>query len=705
MAGRDLEAAIRISGELDTRLRRSIENAVSSLDGLDDAARQASDAAGALSDVIDRQSATLRAAQRQYAAYVLSGEQGSRQARELANEIRELSADLNRNRSSLRNAETAAQQLADGLDDAGDAAQDTGSGFTVMGGAAANLVASGIQTIVSSCANAVSSLYGLAEQTREFRQDMATLETAYDKAGFSAETAGDTWKDLYAIFGEDDRAVEAANNISRMSKTQQDLDNWVQITTGIWGTYQDALPVESLAEAAGETAKVGTVTGALADALNWNSDAAKMFAKYMNDDVTTAEDAFNVRLSKCTTEAERQAVITDTLTKLYGSAAEKYEETAGSIMEANRATADYTVAAANLGERIEPVTTAIQAGFAGLLANFVEFVSGADVAGFTGKITSAFQRVETTLSPVAQNLLPVLGQAFQDIRVRVSPLITMFSTIAKSLIPLFSAAVSGLWPVITTLMDAIAPVIAALRIVVTNLVPPLIGLIRMIAPILQTVAAIIRDEIRNAIQIVLPIINNFINIFSGLISFFQNVFLGNWAGVWASVKSIFANAFQALVGIARAPLNAIFSMINSVISGINSIGFDIPDWVPGVGGQSFHIDIPQLPMLAKGGFTNGLSIAGEAGTEAVISFDPRYRSQNLSYWAKAGQMLGASDVSLSGGWSGGDVNFGGVTFAPQITITGMADKQTVMQAIEDEYPEFIDLLESWWAGRGKPVYG
>lgn len=81
----------------------------------------------------------------------------------------------------------------------------------------------------------------------------------------------------------------------------------------------------------------------------------------------------------------------------------------------------------------------------------------------------------------------------------------------------------------------------------------------------------------------------------------------------------------------------------------------------------------------------------------------------LPYWAKAGRMLGADEdgtsFSLSGGSSGGDVNLGGVTFAPNITVTGQADKESIMDAIEAEYPEFIDMLEAWFAGRGKPVYG
>ena len=117
-----------------------------------------------------------------------------------------------------------------------------------------------------------------------------------------------------------------------------------------------------------------------------------------------------------------------------------------------------------------------------------------------------------------------------------------------------------------------------------------------------------------------------------------------------------------------------------------------------------------LPAYAAGGFTSGVSIAGEAGTEAVISFDPAYRQQNLSYWAKAGRMLGAdaSDFFLGVGNSGQSgttsIDFGGVTFAPNITITGHADKETIMSAIEEEYPEFMDMLEEYLVERGQLVY-
>ena len=134
------------------------------------------------------------------------------------------------------------------------AAGDTEEGFTVAKGAFADLASNAIQAAIGKVSEFIGYLAELPEATRELRQDMATLETSFESAGLTTEQATDTWKELYRVFGEDDRAVEAANLIAKMSDNQQDLSDWVTITTGIFGTYQDSLPVEGLAEASNETA-------------------------------------------------------------------------------------------------------------------------------------------------------------------------------------------------------------------------------------------------------------------------------------------------------------------------------------------------------------------------------------------------------------------------------------------------------------------
>lgn len=692
--GKTMETTIKISGEIDSSIKKALADIESNMSGLESAAKQAAGAAGELTSYISRQEKELKQAKLAYASYVLAGEESSDTAQELAQKIGRLSSELNDNKSALKQAEKAAERLADGYDEAGNGMDDLGDaagrskgGMDVAKIAAGNLAAQGIGMIIDKASEAVSALWGLAESTREFRQDMGTLETAFSNVGFSPEQATDTWKDLYSIFGEDDRAVETANNIARIVDSQSDLDKWTKITMGAWGTYQDALPVENLAEAAGETAKTGTVTGGLADALNWSSEAAEMFADYMGGDVVTAEDAFNKALSECTSEQERQELITDTLLKLYGDAAETYEDTAGSIIDANKANADWNMTMAEMGEAIEPLNTAVKSGMTDMVQQVMGAFEGVDVASIVAGIGSAFQTLGTWLAPVVSALFE-LGAVVAPIVVQIFSLLSPIIGLVFSAFGQVVSVVSGL---ISLVWQGFQPMFMAL------------------APVIQWIAGVVQDVLGVAFDTVGNIIDNVKNIMNNLIEFIQNVFTGNWSAAWENIKNIFGSIWDSLKGLVAAPINGVISIINRAIDGINSISVDIPDWVPLVGGKHIGFNVPHIPMLATGGFTDGVSIAGEAGTEAVISFDPAYRKQNLGYWAKAGEILGATGedagFSLSGNSDGGTyIDMGGVTFSPNISVQGNADEDSIIRAIEREYPEFMDMLDNYFRKRGLTVY-
>ena len=263
-------------------------------------------------------------------------------------------------------------------------------------------------------------------------------------------------------------------------------------------------------------------------------------------------------------------------------------------------------------------------------------------------------------------------------------------------------------PVFTVLWDAIQPIVSLVWDVIQSLIPMLMAKIELVANYFSTIGTIIAYAIKGGLDAIMPVIQNIVGVFNGLMDFFTNVFTGNWAGVWQSIQDIFSNLFGALAGIAKAPINLIIGLINGVIDGINSLGITFPDWVPfGLGGQEFKLDIPHLPLLATGGFTTGPSIAGEAGTEAVISFDPAYRQQNLAYWAQAGRMLGASDGSLLSSAMGAVntvIDLSGIKFAPVIKVYGKADKDSIIAAIRAEYPDFCDMLEEWLEEREARCY-
>lgn len=294
---------------------------------------------------------------------------------------------------------------------------------------------------------------------------------------------------------------------------------------------------------------------------------------------------------------------------------------------------------------------------------------------------------------VSTTLLPGLLNAFNAIAPQIGPLVTNIGTAVMNVATLIGNAIQTILPVIENIVMVLINVVATVA-------PPIIAAVSQIFANISNVVTSVQG------------------IFDGLIQFITGVFTGNWSQAWEGVKQIFGNAFDALVELCKIPINAVIGVINGAVKGINSIlgkVTTIPDWVPVVGGQSFSMQLPTIPMLAKGGFTDGVSIAGEAGTEAVISFDPSVRSANIANWQKAGQMLGVDPVQAAsvagagslttdrvevadiGGGSpapGGTTAVGGgsFTFSPNITIQGNADYSVMMNAMTDAKDQF----EQWF---------
>lgn len=288
---------------------------------------------------------------------------------------------------------------------------------------------------------------------------------------------------------------------------------------------------------------------------------------------------------------------------------------------------------------------------------------------------------------VSTTLLPGLLNAFNAIAPQIGPLVTNIGTAVMNVVTLIGNAIQKILPVIENIMMVLVNVAATVA-------PPIIAAVSKIFANISNVVMSVQG------------------VFDGLIQFITGVFTGNWTQAWEGVKQIFGNAFAALVELCKIPINAVIGVINGAISGINSIlgsATTIPEWVPVVGGKSFSMQLPTIPMLATGGFTNGVSIAGEAGTEAVISFDPAYRASNIANWQRAGQMLGVdttqalrvagggvelADIGGSGAADGGTVTMGGArfTFSPNIVIQGNADYDTMMDAMTNAREQF----EQWF---------
>lgn len=270
--------------------------------------------------------------------------------------------------------------------------------------------------------------------TEEYRVAMGKLNTAFDASGFSADAARKSYRNFYAILGDTDTATEASQLLAKLAQSEQDVSTWTRIAAGVSGTFGDSLPIEGLIEAANETAKVGEVTGTLADALNW--------AGIMEDD-------FNEKLASCGSESERNRLIMDTLARTYEDAADAFYENNRQVIDARRNQATLSEVTAKLGDASATVKNRLWELF-GAMADgtvrpgsalewlyqkadqFSGWVNSFDISGWTARFDAgfavvrdaagrAFDWIRTNVVPVAGALKDAATEAFSWAQENVLP--------------------------------------------------------------------------------------------------------------------------------------------------------------------------------------------------------------------------------------------------------------------------------------------
>lgn len=501
----------------------------------------------------------------------------------------------------------------------------------------ASTLGSGIKTaakwgtaLVGGAAAGVGALSTVAESTREYRTEMGKLDTAFTTNKFSAADAKQTYSDLYAIVGDSGQATEAANHLSLLCNSTKDLQSWTEICTGVYGQFGDSLPIEGLTEAANETAKVGTVTGSLADALNW---------------MGVSEDEFNEKLAKCSSEQERQQLITSTLTSLYSDASAQYKETNGDVMESNRAHQQLSDTMAQIGavaepvlnsliglggkllEQLSPIIEGVADSLAPALINIYEEVAPI-IVSMLEQIMPLIEELLPFIAQLIEQLAPliiqIVEQLFPPLMQIIQDLLPYFMQIIQAIMPLFSTLVELLMPVIEMfvqlagvllngLLAALTPIIEDLATFLNDLLTPLIPiiselcntivgilqpvleqlspvislvfdalrpvldllgemletLIPALVPAIEWLAQIFSEVLGGAIKGVKKILEPLSGIFNGIVDFVKGVFSGNWEQAWNGVVNIFKNVFNLLPAFVENVINGIIWIINKLLEGVN----------------------------------------------------------------------------------------------------------------------------------------
>lgn len=385
LSGKLQEAEIKVKNT-----EASIRKYSDSLSQVTSENKKAESNLGKLTAEIADQKKALSELEFEYKDAVLTYGKNSKEAKSLKKEIENLSGELSDNEAQLRKSEKALEAFTAEMDEADDGAERFQKGLDGIKGLG-GLVAKGVTAIGAGIAGLGASFLATAEGTREFRTNMGKLEAGFETAGLKAEQASETYKALYGVVADEGKATEASAHIAKLAKSQEDLNKWVNISTGVYATFGDSLPIENLAEASNETAKTGKLTGGLADALNWAG---------------INEEKFQAQLDKCTSEQERNKLITDTLNKTYDEASKKYQQVNKDVIESNKSQVSLTETMAQLGEKAEPIMTAVKDGFNQILQVVLDLLEGADFEAIQAGIENAFQYF-------IDEIVPAIKEGFQ----------------------------------------------------------------------------------------------------------------------------------------------------------------------------------------------------------------------------------------------------------------------------------------------------
>jgi hypothetical protein len=347
-------------------------------------------------------------------------------------------------------------------------------------------------------------------------------------------------------------------------------------------------------------------------------------------------------------------------------------------------------------DKVSAVGQFIQGLFAdGGVAKALEPVQQAITGMFGENAGAAFGGLTTIL----QSVMGVIQQIVTFSTTVVKPIIqAIFGYVTETVIPVLLQTFTAAAPTIASIISNVGSIIMTVFTTIGNLIIALEPVFAAIGDVLlwlgSTVLSGVLESFNAWSGTVLAVVQDVQNMFNDLVAFVSDVFAGNWSDAWNDVVQLFGDAFQGIVDLAKAPINAVIGLINGLFDKIGTI--KIPDAVPKALGGGTTISFPHLDYLAKGGFTTGPSIAGEAGMEAVISFQQSQRRQNLAIWQRAGELLGARhelmDIGDAGSRSGS--NGGSFVYSPQIVIQGNADETVIERLLREQEARFRQQYEA-----------
>lgn len=350
------------------------------------------------------QKSILANLEKQYELTVKEMGEGSKAAEDLKIKINNQKSVINNTEREISNfksrldevteaekkAAKTGKSVSDVLNEMEQEAKEAGDGFTVFKGAVATFAGNVMTGLANGIKGAIGSLAGLSDETREYRTELAKINTVAKDAGLSTDYIKDKWHDMGAVLGDEGAVAEGLNNLVTAGfTTQEQMDAITGHLEGAAVKWKDTLKFEGLADGLQETLATGKAVGPFAEML-------ERFGVNL--------ETFDKGLGKCKTSAEQQNYVLQELSKLgLNEVSEAYRTQNADLIEANKANTTFSDNMATLGGKLEPVTTAVKEGFNGVLTKILELVEGVDFEAFTAKVDKAFKVLTDDVLPVVKD--------------------------------------------------------------------------------------------------------------------------------------------------------------------------------------------------------------------------------------------------------------------------------------------------------------
>ena len=344
-----------------------------------------------LSTVLDLQKRKLAGIQAEYDKAVASQGANSEAARKLKVQLNNQKAVVNTTERELNNYKDTLKQAKEGTLDLetatlrggkavaklGNDAKKSGDGFTVAKGALAGFIANGLTALVGACKNAVSSILGVVDATKEYRKTLATLDTAANDVGVSTDFIRDKFTSLMGVLGDEASVTEGLNNLLIAGFDESSLDNITKSLEGASLKWKNTLKFEGLADSLQEW------IGSSGENLSGN------FAELLERMGYSLEEV-KEKTAGMTDEQRRNYAMNLLNKEGLDKVSESYRKQNEDMIKSNEANVNWQNTLSKVADKIQPITTKIREGFTKILEKILELTNNVDFDALGEKISKAF---------------------------------------------------------------------------------------------------------------------------------------------------------------------------------------------------------------------------------------------------------------------------------------------------------------------------